>query len=121
MIVEELVLGRTARAIVGYTSAYPDALVVRVGATLKVDQRTPEFPGWLWCRDSSGMGAWVPEAFLELSGDVAVLTADYSSTELTVLPGATVEVVDEVAGWVWCRDGGGQLGWLPAETLGLPS
>jgi SH3-like domain-containing protein len=63
------------------------------------------------------MGAWVPEAFIEINGELAVLAVDYDSTELTVAAGASVEILTEVAGWVWCRDQEGRLGWLPSTNL----
>lgn len=116
-----MTLGRNTYVAVGYTSAYSDALVARAGAGLTVESRTSEYPGWVWCRDSPGNGAWVPEALLEISGDVALLTADYDSTELSVLPGDEVEVLSEVAGWAWCGHVDGRRGWIPAENLGEPS
>jgi hypothetical protein len=103
--------------VAGYTSAYPDALVAPVGTRLRVEPRASEDAGWIWCRHSAGTGAWVPEAFLEIDGGVAVLTVDYDSTELTVLPGEAVEVLSEVAGWAWCKGDDGRLGWLPAGNL----
>lgn len=112
---------RERRVATGYTSAYPDALVAPAGTRVIVEPRASEYAGWVWCRDSSGAGAWVPEAFLEIQGETALLTADYDSTELTVSAGATVEVLDEVAGWALCRDVGGCSGWIPAENLELPS
>ena len=107
----------TTRVLVGYTSAYPDALVVRRGARLTVEPRLPAYPGWVWCRDSDGTAAWVPEAFLEITSGVALVNADYDSTELTVEPGDSVEVLREVAGWAWCRHGDGRHGWLPVASL----
>ena len=108
---------RTRRVAVAYTAAYPGALVVSVGARLSVEPGTAEYPGWVWCRDSPGTAAWVPTAFLEISGTEAIVTADYDSTELTVVPGDEVEVLSEMAGWVWCRRGDGSRGWVPAEHL----
>jgi len=113
--------GRTTRVAVGYASAYPVALVVQRGARLTVEPRPSEYPGWVWCRDSRGTGAWVPEAFLEITAGVALATTDYDSTELTVASGEEVQVLGEVAGWAWCKHRDGRKGWLPADQLAGPA
>ena len=59
----------------------------------------------------------MPEAFLEIEEDGAILTVDYDSTELTVASGAVVEVLSEVAGWAWCRAPDGGYGWVPVGNL----
>lgn len=103
----------------GHESAYRTALVAQAGSRLRVEPRASQFPGWVWCRDASNTGAWVPETFLEIRGDVAELTVDYDSTELTVSSGTLLEVLREVAGWAWCRDLDGRFGWVPTENLEL--
>jgi hypothetical protein len=113
----DLPAGKTTQVRVGYTSAYPDALVVRRGARLTVEPRLPAYPGWVWCRDPDGTGAWVPEAFLEITSGVALINTDYDSTELTVEPGDSVQVLRIVAGWAWCRHGDDRHGWLPVGSL----
>jgi SH3-like domain-containing protein len=113
-------VGRTAQVVVGHKSDFPDPLVAPAGTELMLEPRPSEFVGWVWCRDASGIGAWVPEAFLEIRGSRAVLTADYDSTELTVAAGTAVEVLREVAGWSWCRSSDGHLGWLPTANLQDP-
>ena len=109
--------GRTTRVTVAHTAAYPKAMVVGVGARLEVEPRIPEYPGWVWCRDSAGTRAWVPTAFLEINGSEALVTTNYDSTELTVVPGEEIVVLSEVAGWAWCRRRDGHRGWVPAEHL----
>ena len=113
----DLPAGRATQVLVGYASAYSQALVVRRGARLTVEPRRPAYPGWVWCRDSEGTRAWVPEVFLEIISGVALVNADYDSTELTVAPGDSVQVLSEVAGWAWCRHGDGRNGWLPVGSL----
>jgi SH3-like domain-containing protein len=113
--------GNTTPVAVGYSAAYADALVVGVGTRLTVESRPSEYPGWVWCRDSGGAGAWIPEVFLEITGSVAVITSDYDSTELTVGQGEEVQVLSEVAGWALCRQAGGRRGWLPVENLAGPA
>jgi SH3-like domain-containing protein len=109
---------KTVRVAVGHTSTFPDPLVAPAGTKLTLEPRSSEFAGWVWCRDAAGTGAWVPEAFLTINGEVAMLTVDYDSTEMTVVAGVSVEIVGNVAGWAWCRDADGRLGWLPVDNLG---
>ena len=103
--------------ITGHESTFLEPLIAPAGTRLEVESYSLEYPGWVWCRDASGRGAWVPEAFMEIDGDYAVLTADYDSTELTLPAGEVVDVVSEVAGWVWCRTVDDRYGWIPAGTL----
>ncbi len=46
----------------------------------------------------------------------AVARRDYDATELTVRPGETVTVLEEVSGWVLCRRDDDE-GWIPAGCL----
>jgi SH3-like domain-containing protein len=47
-----------------------------------------------------------------------VATRDYDSRELSVAAGEALEVLEEVAGWAWCRRAGGERGWVPVVKLG---
>ena len=113
--------GKLVQVAIEHASSFPHPLVARAGTGLSLERRSSEFPGWVWGRDSGGTEAWVPEIFLEISEGRAVLLTDYDSTELTVSAGATVEILDEVAGWAWCRDPAGRAGWLPISNLTVPS
>lgn len=66
-----MTVGRKAHVLVGYSSAYPDALIAGVGTRLRVEARAPAYTGWLSCRDLSGTAAWVPEAWVEIVGSAA--------------------------------------------------
>ena len=112
-----MTMSNTKQVVQGHESEFPHPLVVPAGTTLETERRSTVHSGWIWCRDSAGTSAWVPESFLEIEDGIAVLTVDYDSTELTVEPGVVVGVLDEVAGWAWCRTEDGRLGWLPIENL----
>ena len=52
-----------------------------------------EWLGWIWCTDSSGKSAWVPENWVEIEGDSSVMKRDCDTTELSVAAGSfTFEV-----------------------------
>jgi SH3-like domain-containing protein len=47
-----------------------------------------------------------------------VAARDYDSRELSVAAGEVVEVLEEVAGWAWCRRTAGERGWVPVGKVG---
>ncbi len=100
-----------------YTSAYPEPLVLAKGASVSVTPRECEWPGWAWSRTEDDREGWIPQEYLEQSsGGKYILNCDYDATELTVAAGQSLEVIRQVAGWLWCRCDDGQQGWVPAEN-----
>lgn len=95
---------------------YP-SVVWRCGHRVSVGQRDTEWPQFLWCTDTSGQSAWVPETFLDCDGAAAVLGHDYDSRELQVQVGEQLEALDAVGGWAWCRNRLGEFGWVPLRCL----
>ncbi|MBP7866672.1 MAG: SH3 domain-containing protein [Acidobacteria bacterium] len=93
-----------------------EPLVARAGDTLRVEERPTEWEGWLWSENPAGVTAWVPVAYLARDGDTARLTRDYSSRELDVDPGETLEVLEEESGWYVVRDARGRTGWVPVRA-----
>jgi hypothetical protein len=95
-----------------------EVLVVRAGDTVAVGRRDSEWPEFLWCENEHGVGAWVPQQYLE-SFDVPTtrLTDDYSATELAVEPGDLVEATRSAGGRRWCIHRDGTEGWLPEKVL----
>lgn len=47
------------------------------------------------------------------------MSAAYDTTELDLLEGEEVTVVDrdDAGGWWWCRTADGRQGWVPVEVL----
>lgn len=93
-------------------------LQVAVGERVHVGRRDDEWPAFVFVTAEGGSG-WVPARHVE--GGV-VVTA-YDTTELRADAGDLVDVVadDVESGWAWCRDAGGQEGWIPRRSLGAVS
>ena len=105
------------RVIRSWTSSYDQELVLADGVTVSVQPRDSEWPGWLWCVAGDGTGGWVPQTRLEVDGDVARATRDYTSRELSVAVGDHLVGREEELGWVWCVDDAGNEGWVPVDRL----
>jgi hypothetical protein len=106
--------GSICRVIHDHRASFADALVFSDGEMLRVEKRKTVWDGWIWCLKEKGMGAWVPESYMERCGDMCTALRDYDSTELTVNIGDILEAYEEASGWLWCRDREGRQGWVPA-------
>jgi uncharacterized protein YgiM (DUF1202 family) len=102
---------------VAYQSAYPEPLVVKAGEPLTVEDRTSEWPGWVWCANSDGKSGWMPGSYLQRNGEHAKALRDYDATELSVIAGDKLIVIESESGWCWCRTIAGRHGWVPSEYL----
>ncbi|RPH95651.1 hypothetical protein EHM69_03725 [candidate division KSB1 bacterium] len=96
-----------------HVPTFTEFMAVRQGEELKAGRRDDEFPGWIWCIAPSGIGNWVPEAYLEIRGEHAIIKRDYNALELTVAIGDILTVEDEASGWWFCSDSHGVHGWIP--------
>jgi uncharacterized protein YgiM (DUF1202 family) len=100
-----------------YRSAYPDPLIIKTGEVLSVEERESEWAGWTWCVNKNGKAGWVPERYLEFSGDSCKALHDYDATELSVAVGEVLTVLNEESGWAWCENKNGRTGWVPADCI----
>ncbi len=111
-----LVTVPSTRIIREYTPQYPNPLSVLAGESVSVGREDDEFPGWKWCRASSGLEGWVPVEFLsDASATETTVLCDYSSRELAVQPGEEVTVEDSRYEWLLVRNNRGERGWIPAS------
>jgi hypothetical protein len=94
-------------------------LIAKKGEIVEGQERETEWKGWLWCRNTSGVHAWVPKAYLESTSESGhfQFLQDYTARELTVEIGQEVIVLDEESGWAWVRTPLGDEGWVPLENL----
>ena len=64
---------------------------------------------------TDGHQGWVPEAYIEAgTAHDAVARRDYDSTHLTVGAGETLEVLDRIGDYLFCRSAAGVQGWVQA-------
>jgi hypothetical protein len=107
-------------AIKEHKASYDKCLKILPGDILTIDGSRSvdnEWPGWIWCVDKEGLGSWVPEEYLRVTGNIATALEEYDAKELTVAVGDKLIIFREMAGWFWCRDALGQYGWVPVEKV----
>ena len=101
-----------------YEAAYPEPLAAPKGARLKVHRKESEWPGWVWCTAASGVGGWVPGAWVLSDNDRScTLLRDYTARELTVASGDLVTGSLTESGWAWVTNATGHSGWVPLSHL----
>lgn len=108
----------SARIIREYRIQYTDPLCVVAGEKVAVGREDNEFPGWKWCRASSGHEGWVPvELLSDATATETTVLRDYSSRELAVQPGEQVTIEDGRHEWLLVRNTRGERGWIPASHV----
>jgi hypothetical protein len=102
---------------ISYKASNPDPIAFCIGDCLSVEDRESNWKGWTWCRSLAGTGGWVPKAYLNRQGNMAVALQDYDAIELTVDPGEHLTGTLQESGWLWCTKPSGLSGWVPYENL----
>lgn len=93
-------------------------LSVRVGDVIGVGHRNQQYPEMRWCTPERGPSGWMAESYFEYTSDTeAVVTRDYDASQLTVIEGEELAVLDVVGDWLLCRNDGGIQGWVPRRIL----
>jgi len=102
-----------------YSSSYTDAIRFKDEDEVIVEDRQSEWEGWIWCRRSDGIARWVPESYVERDNMTGTMRRDYSARELTIAVGDELIILEEECGWVWCRNGQNELGWVLIENIDI--
>jgi hypothetical protein len=105
------------KVVTDHEPSYPDPIAMHTGDRVKLGKRDPENPGWIWCTAADGKAGWVPEAYLDVDGDVGIARRDYSAVELWVRVEEEVAVTQEESGWCWVTSSSGESGWVPRSKL----
>ena len=108
---------QTFRVVKEHQGTSLSSLSGQEGERLEWERRESEWRGWVWCTHSLGSSGWVPENWLELADETAVLLRDYSATELGVAPGQILSASLFESGWAWATNEDGEEGWVPLENL----
>jgi hypothetical protein len=91
---------------------------VRAGDGLVVGHRNQQYPEFVWGAAEDGSAGWVPETRLRMTGPgEAVATSDYDASQLTVVKGETLDVLERTPSWWRCRNAAGVQGWVPLAIL----
>ena len=108
----------TFRANADYTVIDRAPLTLTAGQTVRLGRRDADWPGWVWATSEDGRGSYVPEEVVDATeSENAVVLQAFQAQDLSVKKHDLVSSLREVKGWHWCRNAGGQEGWLPAYLL----
>ena len=80
---------------------------LEIGDTVQIGEKTDsagQYPEWIHCKsDRTGKTGWAAAGILNITGGTAIVTEKYTSEEMTVTSGDTVETMYELNGWYWCK------------------
>ena len=108
---------RKGKVTIDYASAFSDPLKIRDGDELRLSRKETVWEGWVWCTTEEGKSGWIPESFIDSTGNYGKANRDYDATELTVQVGDELDVLAEESGWAWCGNSSGSFGWVPLDNL----
>ena len=99
-------------------SDHVDDVRLRTGDAIAVGHRNQQYPEFVWCATEDGHHGWAPEECLEMRGPrSAVALSDYAAAHLTVSRGETLEALEQIGSWVFCRNASGRSGWVHIDAL----
>jgi hypothetical protein len=91
---------------------------MRAGDSVAVGHRNQQHPAFVWCATEDGHHGWVPEEYLEMTGQrSAVARRAYDSTHLTVSEDEELDVLEQVGDYLLCRTATGVRGWVRAACV----
>ena len=102
-----------------YNTPYAEPWTLQEGDKVTIDRRECEWEGWVWGTNQDGESRWVPESFLEISGNRGKVLKDYDATELQVIKGEHLLIHEMESEWAWCTKSDGRQGWLPMDFVRL--
>ena len=61
----------------------------------------------------------MPARYLSAAEGTASVLTRYNTQEVAGQTGEVLTVIerDDESGWLWCRNAGGQEGWIPVRSL----
>jgi hypothetical protein len=93
-------------------------LSVGEGEVIGVGHRNQQYPEMRWCTAENGSSGWMAESYFEYTSPTeAVVTRAYDASQLTVVEGEELDVLDVVGEWWLCRNDRGIQGWVPRRIL----
>lgn len=84
-----------------------------------MEERSSDWPAFVFVRRSDGAGGWLPERNLGSERPRTRVRRPYDTTTLEPAVGETLTVLepDDRSGWLWCRDPDGREGWFPRDFV----
>jgi hypothetical protein len=109
---------RHVRVLTSCTREQVQEIRVREGDSLAVGHRNQQHPEFVWSATEDGHHGWVPEDFLEMTGQrSAVARRAYDSSHLTVVANEELTVLEQVGDYLLCRTAAGVEGWVRASCV----
>lgn len=96
---------------------------LQIGDKVQLGEKTDpngSYPNWIHCTSMrTGKTGWVAAGILALNGDdTAIVEKTYTSEEMSVSSGDTVEITYELNGWYWCkRVSDSKEAWIDKNNL----
>lgn len=100
-----------------HKATFDYAFIAQKGETITLGKEDKEMPHWYWCKNQSGLEAWIPETHIDINGETAVFNQPYNSTEHNAEPGEMVQYIGESLGWIECLNSEWKYGWIPTPKL----
>ncbi|MGI0071116.1 MAG: SH3 domain-containing protein [Thermoplasmata archaeon] len=94
-------------------------IVIRPGDRLTVDERSDEWPAFVFVRNERGQAGWVPEQYVEQRDGAGRATREFDTTSLEPAVGDLLTVLEDHSDWGWarCRDERGREGWFATDFV----
>lgn len=101
-----------------YTVVDRTPLHLEAGEIVTLGREDKAWTGWVWVTTSENRGTYAPVTFLERTNPgQAMVRQAFEAVDLSVKKGEPLSLLREVSGWFWCRNEGGQEGWVPDYVL----
>ncbi len=105
------------RVVEEYKAIFDFAFIAEKDETISVIKEDLETHKWYWCKNTSGLEAWIPGSHIEIDGKTATFNQPYNSQEQPAKPGEVVQYLGEFFGWVECLNSEWKYGWIPTNNL----
>ena len=100
-----------------HEASFDYAFIAEKGDKISVGKEDNEMPGWLWCKNSTGLEAWIPNTHIDIDGKTAIFNQPYNSVELNAKAGEVVQYLGESLGWTECFNKEWKYGWIPSSKV----
>ena len=109
---------RRVRVLTSCTREQVQEIRLRAGDSVAVGHRNQQHPDFVWCATEDGHHGWVPEDYLEMTGQRSgVSQREYDSTHLTVVEEEELDVLEQVGDYLLCRTAARVEGWVQSSCV----
>ena len=102
-----------------HVSTFPNPISFSQGEKVKLGRTDTEYTGWISVTTADGNEGWAPRQYIEATADasVGITKFSYSAFEMNTRMNEQLEVITELNEWCLVRNGDGQEGWVPVQTV----